>query len=232
MDFDSESGVNNQKQRVDSKPKKKTVEASSEMEEQALFLFSKDSILRKISFAVVNHKAFDTVILLLITISSLNLLFETYLEDDDKTKSRIYQSLDFFLNSAFILEAFLKILSAGFVFHKNSYLRDGWCVLDFIIVVFSAADMIFTDQEFYFVKILRLLRILRPLRFVTHNKNIKIIVNAVLESSNSLLNVSMVILLFKVMFSMIGVSLFRGKLGYCSGIPSPYNISIDEVIPI
>jgi hypothetical protein len=202
---------------------------SSEIDEQALFLFSKKSTIRKIAFAVVNHRAFDTTILLLITISSLNLLFETYLEDNDKTQSRIYQGFDFFLNSAFILEAILKIISAGFVLHKNSYLRDEWCFLDFVIVVFSAADMIFTDQEFYFVKILRLLRILRPLRFVSHNKNIKIIVNAVMDSSKSLFNVSVVIFLFKVMFSMIGVSLFRGKLGYCSGVPAPYNISMEKV---
>ena len=33
------------------------------------------------------------------------------------------------------LNEVLRILSMGFVFHKGSYLRNGWNIMDFIVVV-------------------------------------------------------------------------------------------------
>ena len=35
----------------------------------------------------------------------------------------------------FFLEAALKIFAMGFILHKYSYLRDGWNVIDFLIVI-------------------------------------------------------------------------------------------------
>ena len=35
----------------------------------------------------------------------------------------------------FLLEAAIKILAMGFILHKFAYIRDGWNLIDFIIVV-------------------------------------------------------------------------------------------------
>lgn len=35
----------------------------------------------------------------------------------------------------FCFEAGIKIIALGFVFHKGSYLRNGWNVMDFIVVL-------------------------------------------------------------------------------------------------
>lgn len=35
----------------------------------------------------------------------------------------------------FCFEAGIKIVALGFVFHKGSYLRNGWNVMDFIVVL-------------------------------------------------------------------------------------------------
>ena len=35
----------------------------------------------------------------------------------------------------FTLEAILKVIAYGFVLHSGAYLRNGWNVLDFVIVV-------------------------------------------------------------------------------------------------
>ena len=35
----------------------------------------------------------------------------------------------------FCLEAGIKVVALGFVFHKGSYLRNGWNVMDFIVVL-------------------------------------------------------------------------------------------------
>lgn len=35
----------------------------------------------------------------------------------------------------FCFESGIKILALGFAFHKNSYLRNGWNVMDFVVVL-------------------------------------------------------------------------------------------------
>ena len=82
------------------------------------------------------------------------------------------------------------------------------------------------------LKILRMLRILRPLRFISHNKNLRIIVNSLLGSFNGIFNVTIVILLIFIMFSILGVFLFSNRMNYCSraSLPNfdPYEVNKKE----
>lgn len=80
----------------------------------------------------------------------------------------------------FSVESLLKIISFGFFYSDNSYLKNSWNQADFIILIASIADICFSTINLSFLKIIRLLRTLRPLRFVTHNKSMKILVSALL----------------------------------------------------
>lgn len=60
-----------------------------------------------------------------------------------------------------------------------------------------------------------MLRILRPLRFISHKKSLRIIVNSLIGSMTGIMNVTIVILLVFVMFSILGVYLFKNRLQYC-----------------
>ena len=73
------------------------------------------------------------------------------------------------INCVFFIEAILKIISLGWYMDNGSYLTDSWSQLDFFIVLTSFIDMIFSGVNLPFIKILRLLRTLRPLRFISHN---------------------------------------------------------------
>lgn len=44
-------------------------------------------------------------------------------------------------------EMVLKILGLGFIFGKNSYLKDSWNVLDFVIVVTSLMTVFGGSEE-------------------------------------------------------------------------------------
>lgn len=87
--------------------------------------------------------------------------------------------------------------------------------MDFVIVVSSIIDMSFTNVDMQAVKILRMFRTIRPLRFVSHNINMKIVVNALLSSTSAILNVVIVVFLVYLMFAILGMSFIRDKLGYC-----------------
>lgn len=84
--------------------------------------------------------------------------------------------------------------------------------MDFFIVITSLIDAIFTGVNIPIIKILRLLRILRPLRFISHNSSMKTVVIALLSSTGAILNVGIVVLCIFMMFAILGVNLFAGKL--------------------
>jgi hypothetical protein len=102
---------------------------------------------------------------------------------------------------------------------QGSYLRDGWNQLDFFIVVTSLTDMIlsfFISVDIGFFKILRLLRTLRPLRVISHNIAMKMIVSALFDSVGAIFNVMVVVLCVWLMFAILAINLLSGKSFYCS----------------
>jgi hypothetical protein len=116
------------------------------------------------------------------------------------------------------------------------YLRNPWNMLDFVVVLASIFDFVVTikaeqmseeEQEaaseqnsnvssrLQSVKALRALRALRPLRMISRNQGMKLIVNALLSSLPSMTNVTIVCLLFILIFAIIGVNSFKGAFGSC-----------------
>ena len=69
-----------------------------------------------------------------------------------------------------------------------------------------------------------MMRTLRPLRFVSHNINMKIVVTALLASTGAIANVLIVLFLVYLMFAILGISLMQEKAGFCD-IPNYYNVS-------
>lgn len=108
----------------------------------------------------------------------------------------------------------------GFYFVEKAYLKDSFNILDFTIVFFSILTMILEalkgDIDISFVRGFRALRALRPLRVVSKNEGIKTVVNSLLLSIPSLLNVLLIIMLFLLVFGILGVQLFKGGIAFCN----------------
>ena len=47
----------------------------------------------------------------------------------------LQEKIEYVFLAIFTLETALKIVAFGFAWHPNAYLRNGWNILDFIIVV-------------------------------------------------------------------------------------------------
>ena len=78
------------------------------------------------------------------------------------------------------------------------------------------------------IKILRLLRTLRPLRFISHNINLKIVVTALLESVGAIINVLIVLLLIWLMFAILAINLLKERFGYCN-VPDGNYYNINKI---
>lgn len=56
-------------------------------------------------------------------------------KDLDLTFSPFQDDTEPYFIGIFCFEAGIKIIALGFAFHKGSYLRNGWNVMDFVVVL-------------------------------------------------------------------------------------------------
>lgn len=202
--------------------------------QKSLFLFSKGNLVRKMSAAITSHRHFESVILVIIILSSLKLSVETYLDYKSEDQLQkilidIFEVIDKVLNVLFCIEMVLKIIKYGFVLCPDTYLRDNWSKLDFIIVISAFLDWSISNYDIGYLKILRLLRTLRPLRFISHNENMKVVVSALIESFSGIINVCILIFFVWVMFAILAVNLLEGQFHYCD-VSDIYGISKAECL--
>jgi len=73
--------------------------------------------------------------MLTIICNSICLALYDYTAGPDLYRNQVLDSFGRAFTIIFLIEAILKIVAMGFVIHGKSYLRDGWNVVDFIIVV-------------------------------------------------------------------------------------------------
>ena len=91
-----------------------------------------------------------------------------------------------------------------------------------MIVTVSVLDASFANINLPVIKILRIFRTLRPLRFISHNSGMKTIVNALVHSVGGIFNVAIVVFVVWMMFAILAVNIFGGKLMACSNNPFQY----------
>ena len=137
--------------------------------------------MRRFAYKVVSYKHYDNFILGLILFSTILLTFDNPLDDELSFKKEILTYLDYILTVLFTIECGLNIILFGWLFNgKRSYLRDGWNVMDGLIVDLAilsiALDLFFSGSgvNLNFLKVFRLLRVLRPLRMLKRNKGLQI----------------------------------------------------------
>ena len=186
--------------------------------EQAFYLFSKENPFRILCYKAIKHPIWEPSVQTLIALSSLKLGFDTYFWEAQKTDKVMIISkyVDYLFNGIFICEMLVKLIAHGLVMDNLSYLRDTWNQLDFFIVWASIADMSLSGYDLAVVKIFRMLRVLRPLRAINHNPEMKTIVGALIESMGHIANVLIVVAVVYLIFAIIGVNLYGGKFQYCS----------------
>ena len=124
--------------------------------------------------------------------------------------------LNLIFNLAFIIEMVIKLMALGIIMDNGSYLRDNWNRLDFFIVFTSMIEMAFAGIDLPVIKIFRMLRTLRPLRFISHNQAMRLIVGALIESTGAIVNVFMVVVVVFMIFAILGVNFFGGGFYYCT----------------
>lgn len=185
---------------------------------KSYLIFKKTNPFRILCFRVTSSHRFEWFILTAIILNAIKLVWDTYLIEEPigSVQLEVSNYLDLAFTIIFGLEFIMKSVSMGFINERGSYLSESWNKLDFLIVVISIVELSFSGVSLSSLKVLRLLRTLRPLRFISHNSSMKLVVTALLESVAAIMNVTIVVLIVWLIFAILGMSLFSGKLHYCT----------------
>ncbi|GBG27891.1 Sodium channel protein type 10 subunit alpha [Hondaea fermentalgiana] len=173
----------------------------------------------RIAVGVLVHQAwFDALIMLTIIWSCVLLALDSPVHAVATAESML--AMNIAITVIFALEAILRILAMGFVRHKGSYLRNPWNVLDFAILVISILDVCLPQDEFTeAVKVIRIARVLRPLRIIQRFEGLRIVANSFGKAIIPCGQVMVLCLYFFAIFSISASSAFQGRLNACYECP-------------
>ena len=184
---------------------------------KSLMLFDVEHPVRKICHRIVDDKQFEMIIMVCIVLSSLSMAFESPAALEDKSFADALEAVDIVFTIVFLAEMLMKLVAYGlYMEDPDSYLRDPWNCMDGTIVVIGLVGKILSGAKMEWVRALRTMRVLRPLRVISRVPELKVVVNALLNSIPGLGNVFLVSLLFWVIFGILGMQLFMGAFARCS----------------
>ncbi len=176
----------------------------------SLFYFTEENSFRKLVQNIVKNKRFEQFIILIITLSAILLAIDDPLDDPHSYKQFLIFWIDCVTTIIFILEAFFKIVAYGFIFNGDqSYLHQPWNKLDFLIIIFSILSQTPLPNEFKVFKVLRIFRL------ISRNEGLKVAVRALFRAIPNIANVTLIMILFFLIFGVIAVSQFKGKFFEC-----------------
>jgi len=167
--------------------------------------------------------AFDWFIILAVLINTILQACDSPLDDPFSKASLAFKYIDYFFLLLFFIEATMKIIALGFIWSSlpkiKPYLLNGWNLLDFSVLIISIIDFLISltskSINLKAIKSLWAIWAIWPLRMFSKNEGLKIVVNSLLSSIPQIINVIIVIFVFIIIFSIMGVSLFAGWFFYC-----------------
>ncbi|XP_023812216.1 voltage-dependent L-type calcium channel subunit alpha-1D isoform X10 [Oryzias latipes] len=194
---------------------------------RALFCLTLNNPIRRACISLVEWKPFDIFILLSIFANCVALaIYIPFPGDDSNSTNQELEKVEYAFLIIFTIETFMKIIAYGLVMHQNSYVRNGWNMLDFVIVIvglFSVVlEMITKDADHggqsggkpggFDVKALRAFRVLRPLRLVSGVPSLQVVLNSIIKAMVPLLHIALLVLFVIIIYAIIGLELFIGKM--------------------
>ncbi|XP_058266095.1 voltage-dependent P/Q-type calcium channel subunit alpha-1A isoform X7 [Hemibagrus wyckioides] len=176
---------------------------------RSLFIFSEDNFVRKYAKKITEWPPFEYMILATIIANCIVLALEQHLPDGDKTpmSERLDDTEPYFIG-IFCFESGIKILALGFAFHKGSYLRNGWNVMDFVVVLTGILSTVGSDFD---LRTLRAVRVLRPLKLVSGIPSLQVVLKSIMKAMIPLLQIGLLLFFAILMFAIIGLEFYIGK---------------------
>jgi len=167
-------------------------------EKEAIEFTSKELIGR-----VIRSKYFRYTIMTLIFLTFIQTIVETS-KSIERQNYALLTALDQIITCIFVCEILLKWWHGFWKFWSNSF-----NILDFLIVFgLLIGPRILSSSSNNIIRILRVLRVFRSLREINSIPQLQVIVQAILQSVPDMANIIVLLVIFMLVFSVLGINLF------------------------
>ncbi|KRZ69837.1 Voltage-dependent calcium channel type D subunit alpha-1 [Trichinella papuae] len=186
-----------------------------ERPERSLLCLGLKNPIRKLFISIVEWKPFEWLILCMICANCIALaVYQPFPAHDSDRKNAVLEQVEYIFIVVFTIECVMKVIAYGFLFHPGAYLRNGWNLLDFLIVVIGLISTALSTLNIhgFDVKALRAFRVLRPLRLVSGVPSLQVVLNSILRAMVPLFHIALLVLFVIIIYAIIGLELFCGKL--------------------
>lgn len=142
----------------------------SKRDEWSLFLFPPDNRIRLNCIYMTEHKCFDYVILMFISLNCITLAMERSKIPPWSFEREFLTAANYVFTIVFAIEMALKVIASGLWYGESAYFKSGWNIMDGMLVGVSLLDLFLSlvaqksPRIFGILRVFRLLRSLRPLR--------------------------------------------------------------------
>jgi len=182
--------------------------------EYSMLLIPPTNPIRVAMMRIATQSWFESTVIVAIIGSSIALTLDAPHLIKDKTVEESLFVADIVFLAIFTAEFVLKVVGFGFILPQNAYLRDPWNRLD--IFVLGVSWFGFFGQGGGFGRVLRIGRILRPLRMINRNEGLKVIVDALIRAIKPVSYTVILLLCYFFVFGMLGMEFFLGSFWYCN----------------
>eukprot|EP00927_Polykrikos_kofoidii_P049818 TRINITY_DN43828_c0_g1_i1.p1 TRINITY_DN43828_c0_g1~~TRINITY_DN43828_c0_g1_i1.p1 ORF type:complete len:1217 (-),score=173.85 TRINITY_DN43828_c0_g1_i1:14-3556(-) len=184
---------------------------------------------------IVSWSYFDTSVMILIGFSSLCSALRSPDLDPESGLAKVLNVCDDLLSCAYATEATIQIVAYGawrppacpMPGNPPPFLRSGWNWVDCIVAVAGIVDLVLRLLKMvpsgYAVIILRSMRLPRmilPLRTVTWNKGLSLLVHSFMAAIPTLCNMVLIAFLFYFGFGILFINILKGSMWHCSLDPT------------
>uniref|UniRef100_A0A6I8PP93 Voltage-dependent L-type calcium channel subunit alpha n=1 Tax=Ornithorhynchus anatinus TaxID=9258 RepID=A0A6I8PP93_ORNAN len=201
---------------------KKQGSAATTRHPRALLCLTLKNPVRRACISVVEWKPFEIIILLTIFANCVALaIYIPFPEDDSNVTNSNLERVEYLFLIIFTVEAFLKVIAYGLLFHPNAYLRN--VPPSFFSVIpppaileqgtkTDGSNALGGKGAGFDVKALRAFRVLRPLRLVSGVPSLQVVLNSIIKAMVPLLHIALLVLFVIIIYAIIGLELFMGKM--------------------
>ncbi|CAD8187842.1 unnamed protein product [Paramecium octaurelia] len=189
----------------------------------SLFLISKKNKFRKLCFSITENKIFKSLMILILWGSLINLIVITYTDQYRHEEWGICEIIKLICNLIILIDGILQIITYGLL-SEDGYFNSIWVFIDFFYIICYFLH-IATQHEalewMLFLGYLRPLKVTSTYGFFINERG------AIMKSLGDIISIFYVVLLFWFIFAIFGMTIYRGKMGYC-GEATNYGVSKEE----
>ena len=175
-------------------------------------------------YLVSTNQYFDFFIMLLVIANAVIMAL-----DGNMFTPEVYSNIsitNYIFNSIFIAEFILKLIGLGPIV----YFSDAFTYLDLVIIIFAIVDMASSSDssadtiganknltsQLSFLRVFRIFRVLRLTKILRKMKSMRLIIVSIKKSLASVTYIILILVMFLLIFQLLGESLLNGNIRYQS----------------